>query len=524
MAQSGGRRIGRAIVLLLLLSAFAFGAYTRFIAPKGGIGGINLPFLPKKDRPLTVVVDSWVGSLPVQLIKARGYDEELGLKIEIKYQENDQERLNMLARGDADFTSIALNSWVRNSEGLRAGTKTIFKIDDSYGADALVVDGNKIKTINDLIDKRVAFTNNGVGEYFLYYLLKIVGLSPRDIVALPQDNMDAVIAAFSDGRADAVVSWEPEITNKLLPIAGARKLVSTREAANLIVDVGVVSDRAMQQRAADLQKFTQAWFTAINYLSSRPDSAYEKLAASLPADVYGSQTAASIKAMFGGVKMTSFAENLNVFDVEPSQGFAGPHIWDLIESVSDVYLNAGKMKTGVSVREAYAADYIAAARGPLGQSALDPALVGGGAGPQPKTPVAEIDPGKVDQATRSVAQLKVDRINFDPDSATIRQESLPVLDDVIETMKNFPTYYLIIDGHVHDVYGGRGTPAQLQSLQNFSLKRAEAVAKYIIEHGGFDANRVIARGMGASKQLSTTDPEQNRRTEFRLVEATTAGK
>lgn len=523
MSQSGGRRAGRALVLLLLLSAFAYGAYMRFIAPRGGIGGLNLPFLPQKSRPFTVVVDSWVGSLPAQLIKVRGYDEELGLNLQIKYQENDSERLKMLSRGEADFTSIALNSWVRNSDGGRAAAKAIFKIDDSFGADALVVDSRKIKTINDLIDKRVAYTDNGVGEYFLFYLLRVVGLSPRDIVALPQDNMDKVVAAFREGRADAVVSWEPEITNKLLPIAGAKKLISTREAANLIVDVGVVSERAAQQRSDDIKKFTQAWFAAVNYLSARPESAYEKLAAALPADVYGRLTPDDIKAMFGGVKMTSFEENIAVFDVEPLTGYSGPHIWDLIDSVNRVYVSAGKMKSGLDATRAYRAEFLAAARGQIDAS-LDPALVGGAAGPKPDGPAAQIDPAKVEQATRAVAQLKVDRINFDPDSATIRPESYPILDDVVQTMKNFPTYYLIIDGYVYDIYGGKGTPAQMQSLQNFSLKRAEAVAKYIIDKGGFDPNRVIPRGLGASVQVSATDPELNRRTEFKLVEAAGAGK
>lgn len=524
MPQSAGRRAGRALVLLLLLSAFAYGSYMRFIAPRGGISGLQLPFLPQKERPFTVVVDSWVGSLPAQLIKIRGYDEELGLNLQIKYQEDDSERLKMLSRGEADFTSIALNSWVRNSGGERADTKAIFKIDDSFGADALVVDSRKIQTINDLIDKRVAYTDNGVGEYFLFYLLRVVGLSPRDIVALPQDNMDKVVAAFREGRADAVVSWEPEITNKLLPIVGAKKLISTREAANLIVDLGVVSERAAQQRSEDVQKFTQAWFAAVNYLSSRPESAFEKLAAALPPDVYGRLTPDDIKAMFGGVKMTSFAENIAVFDVEPLTGYTGPHIWDLIDSVNRVYVSAGKMKNGLDATRAYRADFLAAARGQLDAGGLDPALVGAPAAPKPDAPAAQLDPTQVEHATRAVAQLKVDRVNFDPDSATIRPESFPILDDVVQTMKNFPTYYLIIDGYVHDIYGGKGTPAQMQSLQNFSLKRAEAVAKYIIDKGGFDPKRVIPRGMGASVQVSATDPELNRRTEFKLVEATGAGK
>jgi OOP family OmpA-OmpF porin len=523
MSSPGGRRIGRSIVLLLLLAAFAWGFYARFIVPRGGIGALNLPLLPKSARPFTVVVDSWVGSLPVQLIKARGYDEELGLKIEIKYAESDADRLKMLANGQADFTSIALNSWVRNSESLRAGSQAIFKIDDSYGADALIVNGNKIKTLNDLIDKKVAFTNNGVGEYFLYYLLKIVGLSPRDVVLLPQDSMDEVVAAFKDGRADAVVSWEPEITNQLLPLAGARKLVSTREAANLIVDIGVASDRAIQQRSDDIAKFTQAWFTAVNYLASRPDSAYDRLSQALPSDVYGSLSASDIKAMFSGVKMTPFADNLTVFAVS-SDGGKTVRCDQLIDSVNNVYMAAGKIKHGMST-SAFTGKYIAAAQTALGQGTLDPSLVGGGTGGSGSTTApTKIDPSKVEQVTKAVAQLQVDRINFDPDSAVIRPESYAILDQVIQTMRNFPTYYLSIDGYVHDIYGGRGTGSQLQGLQAFSLKRAEAVGKYITEHGGLDANRVIVRGLGATKQVSATDPEQNRRTEFRLVEAVSAGR
>lgn len=524
MPQSSGRRAGRALVLLLLLSAFAYGTYARFIAPRGGISGLRLPFLPHSERPLTVVVDSWVGSLPAQLIKIRGYDEELGLKLQIKYQEDDGERLRMLSRGEADFTSIALNSWVRNSAGQRANAVAVFKIDDSFGADALVVDSRKIQTINDLIDKRVAYTDNGVGEYFLFYLLRVVGLSPRDIVALPQDNMDQVVAAFRDGRADAVVSWEPEITNKLLPIAGAKKLISTREAANLIVDMGIVSERAAQQRSEDVKKFIQAWFAAVNYLNSRPEAAYEKLAAALPADVYGRLTPSDIKAMFGGVKMTSFAENLAVFDVEPQSGYSGPRIWELIDSVNRVYVSAGKLRSGLDAAHAYRADFLAAVRDQDSVAGLDPTTIGGSAAPKPEAPSVEIDPGQVERTTRAVAQLKVDRINFDPDSATIRPESYAILDDIVQTLKNFPTYYLIIDGYVHDIYGGRGTPAQLQALQSFSLKRAEAVAKYIVEKGGFDPKRVIPRGLGASAQVSASDPELNRRTEFKLVEAAGAGK
>lgn len=522
MSSSGGRRIGRTIVLLLLFAAFAWGFYTRFLLPKGGLFALNISWLPQRARPFTVVVDSWVGSLPVQLIKARGYDEELGLKIDIKYQENDAERLKMLANGQADFTSIALNSWVRNSESIKGGSKAIFKIDDSYGADGLIVDGAKIKTLNDLIDKRVAFTNGGVGEYFLYYLLKIVGLSPRDIVSLPQENMTAAVAAFKEGRADAVVSWEPEITNQLLPISGARKIVSTREAANLIVDVGVVSERAAGQRADDIAKFTQAWFTAINYLNSRPDSAYERLAQALPAETYGKLSAADIKSMFAGVKMTPFKDNLAIFDLDSNAANVAT-VTDLIDSVNRVYIGAGKIKRGMAAT-AYTTEFLAAAQGPLGQSGLDPALIGSGDGTPTAPVVKPIDPLQVELITKPVAQLQVDRINFDPDSAVIRPESYAVLDDLIQTMRNFPTYYLSIDGHVHDIYAGKGTTTQLSGLQTFSLKRADAVAKYIIEHGQFDPNRVIARGLGATKQVSATDPEQNRRTEFRLVEAVSAGK
>jgi len=101
-------------------------------------------------------------------------------------------------------------------------------------------------------------------------------------------------------------------------------------------------------------------------------------------------------------------------------------------------------------------------------------------------------------------------ILFDFNSAAIRPESKPVLDEVLSVLKNEAAWKLTIEGHTDAI----GSDEQNQTL---SQKRAESVKAYLIG-GGIDAGRLKTAGFGESKPVADNGSElgraQNRRVEL----------
>lgn len=102
---------------------------------------------------------------------------------------------------------------------------------------------------------------------------------------------------------------------------------------------------------------------------------------------------------------------------------------------------------------------------------------------------------------------------FDFDSYEIRQKYIPILENVVKVMRDFPNTRLDIIGHTDNV----GSPAYNQEL---SRNRAEAVKAYLV-------NKAIQAGRLSIKYEGETNPavsnetpenrELNRRVEFKLL-------
>lgn len=101
-------------------------------------------------------------------------------------------------------------------------------------------------------------------------------------------------------------------------------------------------------------------------------------------------------------------------------------------------------------------------------------------------------------------------INFDSDSAVLRDESKPTLDRVAALLKENAGWKLTIEGHTD----ATSTAAHNQQL---SQQRAEAVKAYL-QAAGIDAARLQAVGLGSTKPVASNDSAigraQNRRVEL----------
>ncbi len=102
-------------------------------------------------------------------------------------------------------------------------------------------------------------------------------------------------------------------------------------------------------------------------------------------------------------------------------------------------------------------------------------------------------------------------VEFDTAKATIRPESFPRLDAVVEYMTHKKSSRIEISGHTDNV----GKKAANKSL---SQRRAEACRKYLISKG-IDGSRIQAAGFGDEQPIASNDTAEGRQ-KNRRIEAT----
>jgi OOP family OmpA-OmpF porin len=108
-------------------------------------------------------------------------------------------------------------------------------------------------------------------------------------------------------------------------------------------------------------------------------------------------------------------------------------------------------------------------------------------------------------------RIVLEGIMFDTGKATLRPESLPRFDSVVEFMTYKKSARIEISGHTDNV----GNPKANKTL---SLKRAQACKDYLVSRG-IDPSRIEAVGYGDERPIASNDTEegrqQNRRIEAR---------
>jgi outer membrane protein OmpA-like peptidoglycan-associated protein len=94
------------------------------------------------------------------------------------------------------------------------------------------------------------------------------------------------------------------------------------------------------------------------------------------------------------------------------------------------------------------------------------------------------------------------QIHFAYNKDTIRPESFPVLDAVVEVLGKNPSIKLEVQGHTDN----RGSAQYNKQLSN---RRAASVVRYLVSHG-VDASRLTSQGYGFDRPLVPNSSDQNR--------------
>ena len=109
--------------------------------------------------------------------------------------------------------------------------------------------------------------------------------------------------------------------------------------------------------------------------------------------------------------------------------------------------------------------------------------------------------------------LKIERLQFKPNSSVIDAESFPQMDKIYALLSENPTLVVEIGGHTNLVVGE-------ELGLKLSTERAKAVADYLTNKG-IERNRLVIKGYGKSRPLNNENSaaanKENQRVEIKIL-------
>jgi ABC-type amino acid transport substrate-binding protein/outer membrane protein OmpA-like peptidoglycan-associated protein len=452
--------------------------------------------------------DAFGSYFTLQQMQMSGKDVEHGFHLGIvpfllddnpDYDISEEQRTALLNSGQWDCLLTTLDSVALASPGM---ITTI--VDESAGADQLWV--RDVNTINDLKDKRIAFSRGSVGEYFVYYTLSIARLNPRfDVTLVPQDSVADAIEAFNAGQADAVSGWEPDIYDA--EASGGVPLLSSSQM-RIVIDVVVTSRQSIANEPDLVQGFHDAWFDTLKAQVENFDTAAAQIAEWGHNDwsfVYPESAAEDLTLWLESVAQADLGDNAFVMrDTTP--------IVKRLEIARRVWAASGAEVPDDNVAELVNPGFVS-------RSAAQAQLQANGNPVNDTFSIsAQLDLSGVstdDAATLVVLPCR--RFSFVPESTELTLESRRILDDcVLPTLQQSVGLFLRVKGSAAWP-GPPGTYTQEEILE-FAEARAQSVVDYLVSQGIDPTRFIVEATLPPEDHWETEDPEKQ--AEDRYVEMT----
>lgn len=476
---------------------------------RGGSGGAVDPSKPLavpasgggKDPEVRVRVNIWVGCAG-GLVANGGLDTqpgsifaEKGLDVSFKIIDDWTEGSAALATGNVDVMLTTLDVWAKDYPQLKDkgfSARAFLMVDWSRGADGLIAKQG-MNSIEDLSGATIAFAPYTPSHFLLYNGIKNSGLDSaqrQEIFNRAVHTKDGIEPAtlFAQGRVDAAVAWDPDMSDAVAKRPGARKIYDTKVANRLIADILVVSDEFASKHPQTVVKLAQGWLEGVEFIKNQPGRAYTLIGTikdfNIPEDL--------AKLMLDGVRLTDYADNVAFFG---QPGASGDYV-NVYGMAHDMYRELRLVKGTADPEATVDRRYLASLSGRFSTASSEPAQE-----------YREPAKGAVPFATQRRS------IYFETNSARMSLDSRAVVDEIAEFMRAY-------GNTVVDIEGNTDATGSLDRNRVLSRERAESVRDYLIRNHGFPATRMRAMGNGPDLPIDTNATpegrEKNRRTDIKV--------
>jgi NitT/TauT family transport system substrate-binding protein len=239
------------------------------------LGTVSAPALAADT--IRVLSPTWPGFAPVFVASDKGYFKELGLTVDMKFEDDRANVMAAMARGDIDVDMRTVGEHQgrprdESTPGIIIGT-----IDKSVGGDGVIADGS-IGSVADLRGKKIAVEPNIPARLLLQLALKKQGMTLDDLSILEIATADTA-AVFADTSVAAVGTYQPFLS-QAITISPARKgkvLLSSVDS-EIIIDVITARQDDLKKNPKKYQNFLAGVYKAVDLFKTNP-AEFIKLAA-----------------------------------------------------------------------------------------------------------------------------------------------------------------------------------------------------------------------------------------------------
>jgi outer membrane protein OmpA-like peptidoglycan-associated protein/ABC-type nitrate/sulfonate/bicarbonate transport system substrate-binding protein len=460
-------------------------------------------------RPVRIALSQWPGHLAF-VVGAGGLETQPGspaaaenLNLELVFIEDAPSKNKALEAGEVDFVwqtvdelPISLGGYAASKTDVRA----FLQIDWSRGGDACVA-SKEIQTVEDILGHRSAMLMFSPDHTVFEFMITNSRLNESQVAAVrsaTQFSMDDFAFGrllFSENKVDVACLWEPDVTLALAARAGAHRLFSTADATELVADVLLTRKELLDSRPDIAKKVARTWFRAVDKAEKDRTAAANLIASSCSRfrDELGPE---KTLAALGWAKWTNLADNVRLFGLD-----GGAAAFDRVYNQADsIWINYPQAE----IKERFAPGVLRDDRivRALWEEAGKPAAAAS----------ESYDPNV---AFRGAALFtKPVSITFETSSAQLTPTALAMINkDIIPQLEIARGMSVRVEGNTDNL----GSDAENLLL---SQQRARAIVEYLVMRG-VPRNRLLARGNGASKPVSTNKTRegraQNRRTDILFI-------
>lgn len=467
---------------------------------------------------ITVGTNTYAGFMPFMYLNG-GLDpsdnsiiyKDYGIKLKIIIQDDFQAGRAAFRNGDIDVLYCTADALpVEMSEGSEMTDARLFNISNwSRGADAIVVNKN-ISNVGDLIGKVVACSEGTASHTLLLNTLETnsisyeqvntdKGIDPNKVnVKVVGSGLDAA-AIFKAGQCDAAVVFSPDDQDIVASMPGAKVLVSTKQASNIICDCLIAKQSYIDKNREKVTKLVSALLWANQLMNTDPAAVQE--AAKAFAKSYGTDEQFAIDGS-KNIHYVTLGDAANFFGLNSS--YTGVKGDELYSKMARTYEGLGLCNRPLAWRKVSDASIVEALYD-------NPENV---KGEQEQENAPKFSAPTKETVEAPVISDKKLTIEYPVNGDVLDNNAKALIDrEFVGIAKQFAGSRVKIVGNT-DNTGNREYNIEL------SKRRAQSVANYLIKEYGFDPNRFIIIGEGPNKAIAdgVVGSNQNyRTTDFQLV-------
>ena len=204
----------------------------------------NNPTNPTSLQPLRVGVLNWFGCEGMLMADKKNLFAAEGIKVEQKYFASPTEINDLFLAGKLDLAAMVATDPIVLTLKM-PDIKTIYVTDYSGDVDGILA-SKKITKPEDLRGKKIAREDVPYEIVFLGEFLKLGGMTEKDVQIVSLTAEEGA-KAFTAGKVDAVVTYDPYLGKALSQSADAQLLFSAKDS-NIIPNAIVAQSKVIEAR------------------------------------------------------------------------------------------------------------------------------------------------------------------------------------------------------------------------------------------------------------------------------------